>query len=111
MGIVLEVCIEGKCSVNCFDESEGWDSLSSIHQTLKSFSNLFVSELVCKEFWAFDETQPLAPSIVGYNISVRFNGQLTSIYRFTSAVLLLFDMYKIKKTNETLDFVDDGNNS
>lgn len=111
--IEIEFCSELEYSIqtNCYDETDGWDSLKPFVESSTAFFKLLGCRIVFKEFWLHDEGQKFASNIVGYNITVTFYGQGSHITRYIGAASLFFEFNNAVKTKENLYFVpkDDHN--
>ncbi len=103
--------LEYQIQTNCSDDTEGFSTLKPIIQSASTFVKLLGGSIVPKEFWSYGEGAKFASTIVGYNISIVFNRQAGSVYKFPLAISLFFEGYNAVKLKEQLYFVpkDDHN--
>ena len=97
--------LEYQIQTNCSDDIEGFATLKPVIQSASTFVKMLGGSIVPKEFWSYDEGAKFANTIVGYNISIVFNGQASSVYKFPFAISLFFEGYNAVKLKEQLYFV------
>ncbi len=87
---------------NCDNHNDGFAELEYFKNSTGTFVHLFAATVAFEEFWKNDEGQKFFSEIVGYNITVTFNGDSSLIQRFVAAASLFFELNNAVKTGEKL---------
>lgn len=92
--------------INCYDDDDGFKALIPFKKSSTAFFDLLGATTVYEEFWKDDEGQKFCSRIVGYGITVIFNGHGGLIYRFIQAAALFFELNDAIKLDEKLYLVE-----
>lgn len=97
--------------INCYADEDGFKSLKPFKKSSATFFDLLGATTIYEEFWKDDEGQKFSTRIVGYSITVIFNGQSSLIYRFVHATSLFFELNNAIKIDEKLYLVEKSNHN
>ncbi|WP_158651260.1 hypothetical protein [Pseudotamlana carrageenivorans] len=90
----------------CFEESEGWEALDPIKDSCSTFFKALGASVSFEELWEYDECAKFANTIVGYHVTVIFNGEGAEVYGFPMAAALFFNRNNFVKKEAELYLIE-----
>ncbi len=109
--VIYRVELNYQKSTSCYDSGDGFIELKPFIKCATTFFDLLGASVLNEEFWSYDESQPFAPNIEGYNITIVFDCKPSFVFKFIDATSLFFNIYEAEKMKEKLYLVPKNNDS
>lgn len=103
---ILESYFKYELLIPCYERSEGFEQLSPFVSDCTDYFKILGAILSIEEVWKDNEGDKMAPWLVGYDITVTFQGQYTLIAGFGEAAVHFFNLYNAVKTDEKLYLIE-----